>query len=48
VLGTGDVGIADVVREAKKLGIQYLFVEDESSRAEKQVLESIRFLRTVH
>jgi sugar phosphate isomerase/epimerase len=48
VLGTGDVGIAEVVREAKKLGIQYLFVEDESSRAEKQVLESIRFLRTVH
>jgi sugar phosphate isomerase/epimerase len=48
VLGTGDVGIVEVVREAKKLGIQYLFVEDESSRAEKQVLESIRFLRTVH
>jgi sugar phosphate isomerase/epimerase len=48
ILGTGDVGIAEVVREAKKLGIQYLFVEDESSRAEKQVLESIRFLRTVH
>jgi len=48
VLGTGDVGIAEVVREAKKLGIQYLFIEDESSRAEKQVLESIRYLRTVH
>jgi sugar phosphate isomerase/epimerase len=48
VLGTGDVGIAEVVREAKKLGIQYLFVEDESSKAEEQVLKSIRFLRTVH
>jgi sugar phosphate isomerase/epimerase len=47
VLGTGDVGIVDVVREARKIGIQYLFVEDESSRAEEQVLKSIRFLRTV-
>ena len=48
VLGTGDVGIVEVVREAKKLGIQYLFVEDESSKAEEQVIKSIRFLRTVH
>lgn len=48
VAGTGDVGIAEVVREAKKLGIQHLFVEDESSRAEEQVLKSIRYLRTVH
>jgi len=48
VLGTGDVGIIEVVREAKRLGIQYLFVEDESSKAEEQVLKSIRFLRTVH
>ena len=47
VLGTGDVGIVEVVREARKLGIQYLFVEDESSKAEEQVLKSIRFLRTV-
>jgi len=47
VLGTGDVGIVEVVREAKRLGIQYLFVEDESSKAEEQVLKSIRFLRTV-
>ena len=47
VLGTGDVGIVEVVREAKKLGIQHLFIEDESSKAEEQVLKSIRFLRTV-
>jgi sugar phosphate isomerase/epimerase len=47
VLGTGDVGIVEVIREARKLGIQYLFVEDESSKAEEQVLKSIRFLRTV-
>ncbi|HMG93149.1 MAG TPA: sugar phosphate isomerase/epimerase [Chryseolinea sp.] len=47
VLGTGDVGIVEVVREARKLGIQHLFVEDESSKAEEQVLKSIRFLRTV-
>ncbi len=47
VLGTGDVGIADVVREAKRIGIQHFFIEDESSRAEEQIPQSMRFLRTV-
>jgi len=47
VLGTGDVGIVEVVREARKLGIQYLFIEDESSKAEEQVIKSIRFLPNV-
>jgi sugar phosphate isomerase/epimerase len=47
VLGTGDVGIAEIVREAKKLGIQHFFIEDESSRSEEQIPKSLRFLRTV-
>lgn len=47
VLGTGDVGIADVVREAKKLGIKHFFIEDESSRSEEQIPKSLRFIRTV-
>jgi sugar phosphate isomerase/epimerase len=47
VLGTGDVGIPDIVREAKKLGIQHFFIEDESSRSEEQIPKSLRFIRTV-
>ncbi|WP_158972560.1 sugar phosphate isomerase/epimerase [Paraglaciecola sp. L3A3] len=45
VLGTGDVGIASVVTEAKKQGIRYFFLEDESSRVMRQVPESIKYLK---
>lgn len=44
VLGEGDVGIASVVAEAKKQGIRYFFLEDESSRVISQVPESIMYL----
>jgi sugar phosphate isomerase/epimerase len=47
VLGSGDVGIADVVREARRIGIQYFFVEDESSRSLEQIPKSIRFIKSV-
>lgn len=45
VLGTGDVGISDVIKEAKKQGIQYYFIEDESSRVLKQVPKSIAYIK---
>lgn len=44
VLGTGQVDIAGVVAEAKKLGLEYMFIEDESSRVVEQVPESLKFL----
>lgn len=44
VLGTGDVGISKVVAEAKKQGIRYFFIEDESSRAVLQIPESLKYL----
>nr|WP_136252819.1 sugar phosphate isomerase/epimerase [Ningiella ruwaisensis] len=47
VLGEGDVGIAAVVEEAKKQGIQYFFIEDESSRVERQVPKSIEYLKSL-
>jgi len=47
VLGTGDVGISDVVAEAKKQGIRYFFLEDESSRSERQIPKSIDFLKSL-
>lgn len=47
VLGTGDVGIAELVAEAKKQGIRYFFLEDESSRVLQQIPESLEFLRAL-
>ncbi|HSB92578.1 MAG TPA: hypothetical protein VLC28_05650, partial [Flavitalea sp.] len=47
VLGTGDVGIAEVIRQARKNKIEYMFIEDESSRSMEQVPESIRFIKSV-
>ena len=47
VLGQGDVGIAEIVKQAKKAGVEYMFIEDESSRAEQQIPQSLAFLKTV-
>ena len=45
VLGTGQVDVAGLVKRGAELGIRYMFIEDESSRVEAQVPESLRFLR---
>lgn len=47
VLGTGDVGIAKIMKTAKKIGIQHYLIEDESSRALEQVPQSIAYLRSL-
>lgn len=47
VLGTGDVGIEEVMKTAVKLGIKHYFIEDESSRALEQVPKSIEFLKSI-
>lgn len=47
VLGKGDVGIAEIVKAAKKAGVEYMFIEDESSRSEMQIPQSLAFLKTV-
>lgn len=44
VLGTGEVDIAGVVAESKKLGIKYMFIEDECSRVVAQVPKSLKYL----
>lgn len=43
-LGQGDVGIAAVMKQARKSGVKYYFIEDESSRSMEQVPESLIFL----
>ena len=46
-LGTGEVDIAGVVAEAKKLGIKYMFIEDECSRVVEQVPNSLEYLESL-
>ncbi|HTE34093.1 MAG TPA: sugar phosphate isomerase/epimerase [Chryseolinea sp.] len=47
VLGDGDVGISEIMAEAKRMGIQHFFIEDESSRAEQQIPKSLNFLKAL-
>jgi sugar phosphate isomerase/epimerase len=47
VLGSGQVEVAGAVQEAKKLGMKYIFIEDESSRVTEQVPKSLEFLRSL-
>ena len=46
-LGTGEVDVAGIVREAQKIGIAYYFIEDESSRVNTQVPQSVAYLRSL-
>ncbi|MEW6126989.1 MAG: sugar phosphate isomerase/epimerase [Acidobacteriota bacterium] len=45
VLGTGEIDIAGVVRAARKLGIRYHILEDESSQVMTQIPESLKYLK---
>jgi sugar phosphate isomerase/epimerase len=48
VLGSGDVGIAEIMQTARELGIQHFFIEDESANAEKQIPKSLAFLKNLN
>ena len=47
VLGKGDVGIEAIMKQAKKIGIKYYFIEDESPKAVEQIPQSLEFLGTL-
>lgn len=47
VLGTGMIPIEELIRKGKELGIEYMFVEDESSRVLDQVPKSLKFIQSV-
>ena len=44
VLGKGDVDIAAIMKEAKKIGVKYYFIEDESPKSVEQIPQSLDFL----
>ena len=46
-LGTGEIDIPGVIRQAKKIGIKHYFIEDESSRVITQVPQSIAYLKSL-
>ena len=43
-LGQGDVGIAAIMKQARKSGVKHYFIEDESSRSMEQMPQSLAFL----
>jgi sugar phosphate isomerase/epimerase len=47
VLGSGDVGIAAIMKEARKLGVKHFFIEDESAHAKEQIPQSLAFLKSI-
>ncbi|MFX0556587.1 sugar phosphate isomerase/epimerase family protein [Maribacter sp. CXY002] len=47
VLGSGQIDIEGVVAEAKNLGIEYMFIEDESSNVVSQVPKSLEYLKSL-
>ena len=46
-LGQGDVGIADIMKVARKTGVKQFFIEDESSRSFEQVPQSLAYLKSL-
>lgn len=47
VLGTGDVGIAEIMKAAREVGVKHYFIEDESSRSVEQIPQSLEFLKSL-
>jgi sugar phosphate isomerase/epimerase len=47
-LGTGQMDIAAILRAAKKAGIKWYFIEDESPTSEQQIPQSLRYLEQVN
>lgn len=46
-IGTGSIDYASIVREARKIGVKYLIIEDESSRSMTQVPASMKYLISI-
>jgi len=46
-LGTGELNIPAILKEAKKVGIKHYFIEDESSNVITQIPQSIEYLKSL-
>ncbi|HEX4794993.1 MAG TPA: sugar phosphate isomerase/epimerase [Humisphaera sp.] len=46
-LGTGQLDIPAIVKEGVKIGIKHYYIEDESKSSEKQIPQSIQYIRSI-
>lgn len=46
-LGTGELNIPAILKEAKKVGIKHYFIEDESADVMKQIPQSLSYLKSL-
>jgi sugar phosphate isomerase/epimerase len=46
-IGTGELDIPAILKEAKKIGIKHYFIEDESSNITTQLPQSIAYLKSL-
>ncbi|MEZ5041911.1 MAG: sugar phosphate isomerase/epimerase [Saprospiraceae bacterium] len=46
-LGTGEIDMAGLLKEGRKIGIAHYFIEDESSKVVDQIPQSIAYLRSL-
>jgi len=46
-LGTGEIDMAGLLKEGRKIGIAHYFIEDESSKVVDQIPKSIAYLRSL-
>jgi sugar phosphate isomerase/epimerase len=46
-LGTGKIDYAPILAEAKKIGVKWYFIEDESPSSQQQIPQSLHYLQTV-
>ena len=42
--GTGQLDLPSVLREAKRIGVKWYFIEDESPVSEEQIPQSLKYL----
>ena len=47
VLGTGQIDIGALVKRGRELQVEYMFIEDESSRVVEQVPKSLELLQSL-
>ena len=46
-VGTGELDMPAIMKEAKKVGIKHYFIEDESSRITEQIPQTISYLKSL-
>jgi sugar phosphate isomerase/epimerase len=46
-LGAGKIDLVSTLRAAKKVGVKWYFIEDESPVSEQQIPQSLKYLETV-